>query len=145
MRQLGAGETASLTRGISAGPTNRNAVGGEQAMQFGEREHLGGAIKIDEQVAAENEIVGRTAGEEAVVEHVRAGEGDAPPHGGIERVTFPHRDEIAFAKFRVLAAKGIFPVDAALGTGQGVAGDVHSFDLKTPAATLASSSAMASE
>ena len=64
----------------------KNAMGNQQALKFGQCFRLRGTIKVDQQVAAKDKVVDRRAGETIVRQDVAALKMNKFPHGGVQEI-----------------------------------------------------------
>ncbi|MNO95215.1 hypothetical protein D3C76_868510 [compost metagenome] len=94
------------------------------------RPRLGGAVEIDQQVAAEHVVVGRLAGEEGRFQQVPAAEAHLVAHRGGNPVVLPAAGEVALAKAELFAAERVAPVEPGFGALQQRRADVQRVDME---------------
>ena len=90
----------------------QNAEGCQQAFDCFNGLLLRGPVKVNEEVAAEDEIVAGQLGPEIIAEQVAPIKADATANGSSQDKSLPGRLEIAVTKSEVLTSKGIIAIKA---------------------------------
>ena len=89
---------------------------------------LGRHIEIDQQVAAEHEVVLAVTGLERRVQHVADFQADLPAHPLVELVGLGGFAEMPLAKGQFAAAERVAPIQRLLGLGHRIGADIDAID-----------------
>ncbi|MCY1215400.1 hypothetical protein D9M72_272430 [compost metagenome] len=108
----------------------KQAVGHGQPRQRLHRAPLVGRIEIDQQVAAEHEVIGRFAGEQVGIDQVALQQPHLCTHTRVQRVAGGAGREIAVAEIQRAAAEGVGAVLALARARQRTGADVDGVDAK---------------
>ncbi|MNI29881.1 hypothetical protein D3C73_837070 [compost metagenome] len=108
----------------------QHAIDMGQALEHFEHLFLRRQVEVDQQIAAEHEVVGRLVGEQGWIEQVADLQAHLIQHPGAKVVAITLRREITVAIRDVLPAKGILAVQRASGLFHRERADVHAFDLE---------------
>ncbi|MNI42672.1 hypothetical protein D3C73_969730 [compost metagenome] len=101
-----------------------------KALEHLEHALLGRHVEVDQQIAAEHEVVITVTAAQRRVEHVAHGQVHLCTHPLIQLMAFGERVEVALAKGQINAAERVATVDRLHALGHRIGADVDTVDAK---------------
>src|SRR5262249_20694169 len=112
----------------------KNTIPMQESIERAQRPAPGAGVKVDQNVAAKDDVVAGPAAQEVRIEQVAARESNGRLDGRVEREALrPFVPvEVVVAVGEVAAAERVRSIKAALGHGEVTGTDVHGVDLELP-------------
>ena len=120
-----AGQQAALGRA-----DEQHALGMGQVLEHFEHPALGRDVEVDQQIAAEDEVVQPLLTLECRIEHVADLQIDLASYPLVQLVAFVGFAEMPVAERQLAAPERVAPIDGLFRAGDGTGADVHGVDTK---------------